>query len=743
MQGATAGEKPVLFAADSTFKNRAKDGVFATEIEEQVKGLKPEQAAIFFDFDLKAYESKETMLAPNIYEYVRVFLGLKEKDTEAEPPPGRAVFLSGNGIQPPLAKDGHGIFTLAITEALKGKADTLGGEADGLVTVEETQKFVEKEITELTRGVAKNLEERAQRLVYSGKGIHFALAHNPPAATAAAARLAKFDEAAKKAALSKEVTDEGRKYLTEMPRLKALQDLRKNFQKFADGDLTGEQLASARERIRAGMVLAPADAKAYADKTFEGLTFVKTYYIKPLNVGEMVAQGIRGMYRVADNTPIPDAVKDQLAKAKELKDGEVKEMLREARLALGKREDLDQNKDVDVTMNFALHKFVDMHTMYMDEKRAKDMEKEFKGNFTGIGVQIRRDLTRDGLLVVTPIRNSPAYKAGMLAGDLVTEIIRDVDSKGNPLPAQDVTSTKGMDVQAAVDLILGKAGTKVSLKVEREGEKEPKVFTLTRGTIEVESVLGWKRKSDDSWDYYIDPANKIAYLHLSQFARNSATDMKKAVEKLQKEGVKGVVLDLRFNPGGYLDVAIDICDMFIDDGAIVSIRPGNTRERERTFKGRHGGDFLDFPMVCLINEDSASGSEILSACLQDHGRAVIMGERSHGKGSVQNFEDFPLTGGKIKLTTATFWPPSGRNLNKPSTSGKDEDEWGVHPDKGYLLKLERSEEMELFEKMQNWNVIPRRDVPPKEAKKEFKDRQLDMALDYLRGQLKVTRAPSK
>ena len=744
MQGATAGEKPCLFAADSTFKNRAKDGVFATEIEDQVKGLKPEQAAIFFDFDLKAYESKETMLAPNIYEYVRVFLGLKEKDTEAEPPPGRAVFLSGNGIQPPLAKDGHGIFTLAVTEALKGKADTLGGEADGIVTVDEVQKFAEKEITELTRGLAKNLEERAQRLVYSGKGIHFPLAHNPPAATAAAARLTKFDEAAKKASLAKDVAEEGRKYLTEMPRLKALQDLRRSFQKFADGDLTGEQLTSARERIKAGMVLSAGDAKAYADKTFEGLTFVKTYYIKPLNVGEMAAQGIKGLYRVADNAPVPDAVKDQLTKAKDLKDSEIKELLREARQGLGRREDLDQNKDVDVTMNFALHKFVDMHTMYMDEKRAKDMKKEFEGNFTGIGVQIRRDLTRDGLLVVTPIRNSPAYKAGLLAGDLITEITRYNEKEtGKPLPAPETTSTKGMEVTAAVDLILGQAGTKVMLKVDREGEKEPKEFTLTRGRIEVESVLGFKRKADDSWDYYIDPANKIAYIQLSQFARGSAIDMKKAVEKLAKEGVKGVVLDLRFNPGGYLDVAIDICDMFVDDGAIVSIRPGNTRERERTFKGKHEGSFLDFPMVCLINEDSASGSEILSACLQDHGRAVIMGERSHGKGSVQNFEDFPLTGGKIKLTTATFWPPSGRNLNKPSTSGKDEDEWGVHPDKGYLLKLERSEEMDLFEKIQNWNVIPRRDIPAKEPKKEFKDRQLDMAMDYLRGQLKVTRGAGK
>jgi hypothetical protein len=125
--------------------------------------------------------------------------------------------------------------------------------------------------------------------------------------------------------------------------------------------------------------------------------------------------------------------------------------------------------------------------------------------------------------------------------------------------------------------------------------------------------------------------------------------------------------------------------------------------------------------------------------LQDHERAIVMGERSFGKGSVQNVEKFPPTGGKIKLTTATFWPPSGRNLNKSSTTGKEDEDWGVRPNKGFEVKLERAEKDELFDRLYNWHVIPRKDVPPKEAKKDFKDRQLEMALEYLRGQLKVTR----
>src|SRR5262249_29154375 len=146
----------------------------------------------------------------------------------------------------------------------------------------------------------------------------------------------------------------------------------------------------------------------------------------------------------------------------------------------------------------------------------------------------------------------------------------------------------------------------------------------------------------------------------------------------KREGVKGMILDLRFNPGGLLDVAIKITDLFIDDGLIVSIRPRGGQLRATRFNGRSAGSMLDFPMVCLVNGYSASGSEIVSAALQDHNRAVIIGERSYGKGSVQNLRDFEVVDAKtgevkkaeIKLTTASFWRPNGQNLNKASTNGK-------------------------------------------------------------------------
>lgn len=742
MQGGTAGEKPCLFATDSTFKDRTKNAIFASEIEEKLKNLKSEQFSVFLDFNLKGFESKESVLAPNINEFTRAFMGIKEKDSEQEPPTGRVVFMSGNGILPPLQVDGQGTFTKTVIEALRGKADSEGYEADGIVTVDEVQKYVEKNIPEVIREVAKTSEEKLQRLLYFGRSAHFPLSHNPAAYEKAQTRLKKFAELKVAGKLEKEVAEEGTTLLSRMPRLKAQQELRQTYQKFSDGELNAEQLKTARAKIYDGMKLAEDDAKAFAEKTIQGLKFVKKNYIKPLNLGEMAANGVRGIYR-ATETKIPDALKAKLEKAKDLSEDDAKELLREARLPLGKREDLESNKDIEITMNTAMRKFVDDYTTYIDKEKVEEVDKEIDGRFTGIGVQIRRDISRDGLVVVTPIRNSPAYKAGVVAGDLITEIIREVDGKGKPLEPVSVTSTKGMETSDAVKLILGLPGTKVKVKIEREGNKEPIILEITRGLVEVESVYGFKRNDNDSWNYYIDPKNKIAYIHLTQFARNSAVDMLKAVKQLEKDGVKGVILDLRFNPGGFLDVAVDICDMFIDDGTIVSVRPNNSQENERMIKGRHEGSHLDFPMVVLVNDGSASASEILSACLQDHNRAIVMGERSYGKGSVQNVEKFPLTGGKIKLTTATFWPPSARNLNKASTSGKPEEDWGVKPDAGYEVKLERAEKDELFDRLYNWGSIPRRDAPPKEnvKGKDFKDRQLEKAVEYLQGQIKLTGKP--
>jgi C-terminal peptidase prc len=182
-----------------------------------------------------------------------------------------------------------------------------------------------------------------------------------------------------------------------------------------------------------------------------------------------------------------------------------------------------------------------------------------------------------------------------------------------------------------------------------------------------------------------------------------------------------------------LDIAVDICDLFIDDGVIVSVKP--RVGRPVTYNDRGIANYSNFPIAVLVNNFSASAAEILSACLQDHGRAVVVGERSYGKGSVQSIERFPTTGGQIKLTTARYFPPSDKNIDKHSSGGKDEDEWGVKPDKGYEVKLSREEKQELADFFRDREIIK---AKPDAEKKTIKDKQLDKALEYVRGQMKAS-----
>ena len=338
--------------------------------------------------------------------------------------------------------------------------------------------------------------------------------------------------------------------------------------------------------------------------------------------------------------------------------------------------------------------------------------------------------------MVTPIKDSPAFKAGIQAGDLISKIVLDVDNKGNKLPSPEVVLTKGLAVNDAVKKILGKPGTPVTVFIQREGQETDKEIKLIRQRIEVESVLGYKRKPDATWNWFVDPKSKIGYIRLTSFSRNSARDMMRAVDEMRKQGMKGLVFDLRFNPGGLLDSAVLISDMFVDDGLIVSIRPRGRQETQ--FSGSSENSLTDFPMVVMVNSGSASGSEIVSAALQDHHRAYVIGERSFGKGSVQNIKEFG--DGEIKLTTATFWRPSGKNLNKSSTGGKDEDTWGVKPDLD--VKLTRKERDDLFENLRDFEIIEgpggKKKKKDEEDKPPFVDTQLQAALTYLRGQMRVS-----
>lgn len=738
-QGAPLGERAVYFASDSTFKDRAKNAVAGGDLENHLNKLKSERFVALIDTNFMGIDlGKEKVADPDSRLLYKEYIGSED----AEHPPSRVLLLPGIGVKASIETENHGLFTSILVDGLKGKADSDGYEPDGNIMVSELVKYFKKEFSERARAVGKSDDEKGQFPgIIDLHSTDFVIDHNPAAYPQSVERLKKFEAIVKDKGMAKELAEEGVNVLTRMPKLEAQQSLRKAYQKLADGKIDVAAFENERKDILESTRLADRDASNFAVMVMRAARMVRQGYVKDVNQGTMIDNAVKGLYKSL-NEKIPSAISDKLADPKGLKEVDLVAVLTDARKQLGKREDLSGGKDITAALNSMLEK-LDRHTGYIDPETARKFNDDTRGEFSGIGVQIRKNNVRDQLQVVTPIINSPAYKAKIYANDIITNIIREVDSEGNPLAQPEVIPTKGMTTEEAVKKILGKPGTKVKIQVEREGEKEPLEFNLIRGSVGVESVMGYKRNADDSWNYVIDPENKICYVRLTQFSGNTTKTLEDLMRKLNSAGIKGFVLDLRFNPGGLLDGAVKISDLFIDDGMIVTIRPRNGQET--SYVGQGQGSYTTFPMVCLVNGGSASASEIVSAALQDHGRAIICGTRSFGKGSVQTIHHFD-TGGRLKLTTATFWRPSNKNLNKASTSGKDEDEWGVTPDKGFEIKISPKELNDLQDFQREQEIIRRPNAPPppaSEGRGEFKDRQLDAALDYLRNQIRSSTKVTK
>ncbi len=278
---------------------------------------------------------------------------------------------------------------------------------------------------------------------------------------------------------------------------------------------------------------------------------------------------------------------------------------------------------------------LDPHSSFLDLDSFKEMQVQTKGEFGGLGIEVTM---RNGLVyVVSPIDDTPAYKAGLKAGDYISHL--------------DGESVMGLTISEAVKKMRGKRGTDIVLTVLREGEEEPLEITITRDIITIKAVRS--RVEDD-----------VIYLRVTSFSERAEEDLEKAFEQHRKDmkdkELKGVVLDLRNNPGGLLTQAISVSDLFLDEGEIVSTR-GRTAEETKRFYAK-GGDMLDgLPMAVLINGGSASASEIVAGALQDHGRAVVVGTQSFGKGSVQTVIPLPEDSA-IRLTTALYYTPSGTSI---------------------------------------------------------------------------------
>jgi carboxyl-terminal processing protease len=330
----------------------------------------------------------------------------------------------------------------------------------------------------------------------------------------------------------------------------------------------------------------------------------------------------------------------------------------------------------------------------------------------------------DGVVVETPIYNSPAYRAGIRAGDVITKIAQLHDASGKLLDEPLATLTKDLTVEHVEKMLHGKQDTRLLITLRRDGSDKPIEVEVPRWPVDPETVLGFRRKADGTWEYWADAERKIAYVRLTMFTSKTAKELEAAVKELERQRAKGLVLDLRGNPGGLLRAAVGVADLFVGNKPIVGIRP-RTGDGEK-FSGQREMPETSMTVVCLVNGETKSAAEIVAACLQDHQRAVIVGERSFGKGCVQNIVNFE--GGRFTLTIAAFYRPSGKCLNRSPRSA-EKDPWGVTPDADYLVSLTAEEGKKLATHLERLPVIYPAGARPKD---DFADRQLERARDYLR-----------
>ena len=355
---------------------------------------------------------------------------------------------------------------------------------------------------------------------------------------------------------------------------------------------------------------------------------------------------------------------------------------------------------------------LDPHSEFLDPRKYSDLQDDTEGEFGGIGINI--SMRGEALIVVTPLDESPAAKAGVLAGDRIIKI--NGESTDRILRIDPTDPEVRPDLSKAVEKLRGKPGTDVTITIARSNVAEPKDFKLTRAVIKVASIKDIDGKSAFPLD-----ENKVGYALVTQFGEQTTRDLKSALKKLTDQGMQGLVLDLRDNPGGLLDQAVSVCDLFLPSGRLIVTTEGQSADSRKRFNATGRDEYPNVNIVVLVNGGSASAAEIVAGCLQDSGRAFIMGEQTFGKGSVQSI--LPLQGGgggaALRLTTAKYYTPSHKVIH----------EKGITPDS--IVEMSLDLDAALARKRQGGDMS---DLDPtmRERVRNAKDLQLERAVDFLK-----------
>jgi carboxyl-terminal processing protease len=352
---------------------------------------------------------------------------------------------------------------------------------------------------------------------------------------------------------------------------------------------------------------------------------------------------------------------------------------------------------------------LDPHSEFMEPDKFKELQNDTQGAFGGLGIVI--SMKDNFVTVIAPMEDTPGFKAGILSGDRIIKI--------------DGKSTEKMSLPDAVKILRGDPGTEVRISILRPASGLIKEFKLTRAVINVDMVKDINSKKE-----FPLGEDKIGYVRLVQFGEKTSDDLEAALKKLKKQGMQALVLDLRWNPGGLLEQAVDVCEKFLPRGELVVTTEGRNKEQNsrRTALG-HGDELHNMPVVVLVNLGSASASEIVAGCLQDLKRAIVLGEKTFGKGSVQSI--LPLTDGSaLRLTTAKYYTPSHKVIH----------EEGITPDIPVPISDEEERDILLQRTPGGVESLSEKD---RQRVTHARDPQLDRAMDLLKGiNLFTLRAPA-
>jgi len=330
---------------------------------------------------------------------------------------------------------------------------------------------------------------------------------------------------------------------------------------------------------------------------------------------------------------------------------------------------------------------LDAHSQYLSGDVFRHFDEEIDGQFGGVGIYFE-NVPADGMYVLAVMPDHPADKSGLQAGDLIKSV--------------DGESTVERERSDIATLMRGKVGESLDIEYERAGQL--KTASIQRAVIPLTSVHGYVRKPDGSWDYSLPSHPSIAYIRIKQYAEPTTEELKAALQVLDND-FESIIFDLRNNPGGLLNCATDICDMLLDEGLlIVSTRGRGKKILSEIWSSDEPTIGCDVRIVVLTNRNSASASEIMAGCLQDHNRATIIGEQSWGKGTVQKVIQMKQGSAALKLTTSSYWRPSGKNIDRYDEESLKTKKWGVRPEPEFVVQMTEADIISQLKQMQNREI---------------------------------------